>query len=72
MARHRRRRDPLLGCQLRKGQAGAAFHEPEERRLARCDAELLGLLAELAREPEEDRPQVGSDSLGTKHNLANH
>ena len=69
---HRRRRDAFLGRELCESETGAAFHEPEERRLARRDAELLGLLPELPRETQEDRPQIGRDGLGIKRNLANH
>ena len=72
VSRHRRGRDPLLGGELGKRQAGAPLHEPEECRLPGSDAELLGLLAELAREPKEHWAQVRRDGLGTKHNLINH
>ena len=72
VTRHRRGRDALLGGELGEREARAALHEPEERRLAGGDAELLGLLAELAREPQEHGPQVGRDGLRAKRNVANH
>ena len=67
-----RRRDVLLRGELGEGESGAPLHEPEERRLAGGDSELLCLLAELACEPEERGPEVHSYGLGAKRNVTNH
>ena len=72
VARHRRGRDALLGGELGEREARAALHEPEERRLTRGYAELLRLLAQLAREAQEYGPEVRRNCLGRKRNLANH
>ena len=72
VTRQRGRRDALLGCELGEREAGAALHEPEKRRLPRRDAELLRLLAQLAREPQEHGPKVGRDGLRAKRNVTNH
>ena len=72
VAGHRWGRDALLGRELGERQTWAALHEPEERRLAGGDAELLRLLAQLASESKEDGPKIGRDGLGAKRNLTNH
>ena len=72
MAGERGRRDALLRGELGEREPRAPLHEPQERRLAGGHSELLGLLAELAREAEQHRPQLGRDLLTTKSNLANH
>ena len=69
---HGRRRDPLLGGELGEREPGAPLHEPEKRRLARGDPELLRLLAQLAGEPEKHRPEIGCDGRRSKRNVANH
>jgi len=61
-----------LGRELGEGKSGTALDEPEKRRLASSHAELLRLLAQLARKPEENRPQIVGDELGTKRNVTNH
>ena len=68
----RGRGDAFLGRQLGEREAGAALHEPEQRRLPCGDPELLGLLPELAREPKEHRAELGCDLFVTNRNLANH
>lgn len=67
-----RRGDPFLGGELRERQARAPLDEPEQRRLAGGDPELFGLLPELARESEEDGPEVRSHRFDAKSNLTNH
>ena len=54
----RGRGDRLLGCEGTERQAGAAFHEPEQRHLAGRDAELLRLLAQLAADSQHDGAKV--------------
>ena len=72
VAGQRRRRDAFLRGELRERETGAPLDEPEQRRLARGHAELLGLLAQLARESQEHGPEIGGDLLRIKRNLANH
>ena len=67
-----RRRDALLCGELGEREPGAPLDEPEERRLPRGHAELLGLLPQLAGEAEQHRPELGGHGLGTKRNLTNH
>ena len=56
----RRRRDPLLGRELGEREPGAPLDEPEQRRLPRGHSQLLGLLAELARQPQQNGPELGA------------
>ena len=72
VAGERRRRDSFLGRELGERETGAPLDEPEQRRLTCGDAELLGLLAQLAGEAKENGSQVGCDLLRIKHNVANH
>ena len=40
-----------------RGDAGLVFDLRQQSRLSRCDPELSGLAAYVAREPEQDRAQ---------------
>ena len=66
VAGHRRRRDALLGGELGEREARAALHEPEERGLSRGDAELLRLLAQLARNAQKHGSEIRCDRLRVK------
>jgi hypothetical protein len=46
--------------------------EPEERGLMRGDAERLGLEAEVARQPQEHRPELLGEIERRKRSLTNH
>ena len=72
MAGERGRRDALLGGQLAQAQPGLASDQPEQRHLPARDAELLGLLAQLAGEAQQDRPQLVRDGEGIRDNVVNH
>ena len=72
VARQCRRGDALLGCELGEREPRAALDEPEKRGLARRHPELLGLLAQLPREPQQHRAKLGGDLLVAKSNVANH
>ena len=72
MARERRRRDPFLGGELAEAQARVAPDQPEQRHLPAREAELLGLLAQLAAQPQQHRPQLVRDGEWIGNNLVNH
>jgi len=68
----RGRRDAFLRSELGKGKPGAPLDQPEERRLACGDADLLRLLSQLACEAEENGAELVGGELWTKRNLTNH
>ena len=72
VAGERRGGDRLCVCERPQGQTGTALDEPEQRHLACGDAELLGLLAQLASDPQQDRPQVVRKSQSQVRSVANH
>ena len=72
VAGERGRRDSLLGGQLAQAQARIAADQPEERHLPARDPELLGLLAQLAGEAQQHRPQLVGDGERISDNVINH
>ena len=72
MTRQRRGRDALLGGELAQAQSGVLPDQPEQGHLSSCDAELLGLLAQLARKPEQHGPKLVRESEWICANNVNH
>ena len=64
--------DRLRLCQAAQREAGARLDDREQRRLAGGDAELLGLLAQLARDAQHDRPQVVREGKSQIRSCTNH
>jgi len=64
--------DPLLGGQLAQAQARVAADQPEKRDLSARDAELLGLFAQLSRQPKEHGPKLVGDGERIGDNVINH
>ena len=69
----------IAGAEIPSSEASSASERPglrftsqSKRRLAGRDPELLGLLPQLACEPQKHRPELGGCGLGAKRNLANH
>jgi hypothetical protein len=72
VAGERRSRDRFCIGERPQREAGAALHEPEQRRLARRDAELLGLLAQRASNAQHDRSELVCQSQTRTSILAKH
>ena len=65
-------RDALLARELAEREPWPGVDEPEERGLMRGDAERLGLEAEVARQPQEHRPELLGEIERRKRSLTNH
>jgi hypothetical protein len=68
----RGRGDALLGGQLAQAHPGVVPDQPEQRHLPARNPEVLGLLAELPAQAQEDRAKIIRDSEGVEENLVNH
>ncbi len=70
--RERGRGDALFVRELSQREARVVSHEPEEGDLVRGDAERLGLAAQVAREPQEGRPELLGELERGKRSFTNH
>ena len=68
----RRGRYALLGGQLAQVEARPRLDQPQERHLPARDAELLGLLAQPAGQPQQHRAKLVREHLGRNDNRTIH